>query len=424
MTTADRGTVGDVVLRRNRSFVCRVTPDGLGSGEYTVTAALPKTPLSVTHRALVLAAVDERWGQPQCVEGLVNTLGWEDGAHVSRDGNYLFIHYIAQSASCMIEGKIEAFKKAKGPWTAPARPDFPAAARIASNGTIRNAAPALGLDEAKIKELGLKLLAQATYGFKRQHNGEFAEPFLVEIAGNDGSIALMGPVLIRDAHGRDALLFCWDDPRIDKGLRSGMDHWLAPLANGRHNVLGRYAKPWPAIKDLTAEIIGGEPLPKQQGNPGPYVDSSGRVVQIWYDDETVPEEKRDVIVRVLRPDGKFPKGPWHTPVVLPPPVNLPNIGEIQPVFDGKEVTLRRGHEIVSIPFIGKGADALANSQAWGRARRDLVAEPDKFSQRGPIISLGEPSKAVRNGRTTLFFVYALRRDDGLLDLNVGYVEQR
>ncbi len=420
---SNRGKIGVVTSRGNGVFAGRITPDDLGSGEYTVTATIPATGLTVKRTALVLAAVDDRWGQPQRLEGLVNTLGWEDGAHVSRDGNWLFIQYIAQSPSCLIEGNTKAFKTARGPWTGPARPDFPAASRIARDGTIRNAAPSLGLDETMTAKLGLKLVAQAVYGFKRQPNGAFAEPFLIDLAGNDGSITVTGPVLVPDAQGRDALLFCWEDPRIDKKLNADWDHWVAPLTLGKHNVFGRYTRPWPTIKDWTPVLVGGKPLPGRQGNPGPYIGKTGRVEQIWYDDESLPEEKRDVMVRVLKPGGRFPEGPWQDPLVLPAPVNEPNVGEIQPVFDGAEVTLRRGHEIVSIPFHGKGAGDLANPRAWGVARRDLVAEPQKFSWRGPIITLGEPSKAVRNGRTTLYFVYAIRGNDGLLDMNVGFVEQ-
>jgi hypothetical protein len=420
---SSRGKTAPMLARGPGVYSVRITPDALGSGEYTVTAAIPGARLSATRTALVMAAVDDRWGQPQRVEGLVNTPGWEDGAHISRDGEWLFVQYVAQSPSCLIEGNVQAFKKARGPWTGPARPNFPAASRISADGTIRNAAPSLGLNEAVTAMLGLKLVAQAVYGFKRQPNGDFAEPFLIDLAGNDGAITVTGPVLVPDAGGHDALLFAWEDPRLDKSLHADWDHWVAPVVLGKRNVLGRYERPWPTIKDWTPVLVGGKPLPGRQGNPGPYVDSSGQVVQIWYDDETLPDDKRDVLVRVLKPGGRFPEGPWRDPLILPPPVNEPNVGEIQPVFDGKEVTLRRGHAIVSIPFHGKGPEDLANPRAWGKARNDLVAEPLKFAQRGPIISLGEPSKAVRKGRTSLYFVYALRGDDGLLDMNVGFVEE-
>lgn len=422
--SASRGKLGAIATRGNGVFAARVAPDALGSGEYTVTATHTTTGLTVQRTALVLAAVDERWGQPQRVEGLVNSPGWEDGAHVSRDGNWLFVHYLAQSGSCLIEGNAEAFKKARGPWTGPVRPHFPAASRIAKDGAIRNAVPSLGLDEKLTAKLGLKLVAQTVYGFKRQPDGSFAEPFHIEFGGNDGSISAFGPVLVPDARGHDALLFCWEDNRLDKSLNAEWDHWVAPLTLGKDNVLGHYVQPWPAVKDWKAVLVGDKPLAGRQGNPGPYVGGSGRVEQIWYDDETLPEEKRVISVRVLKPDGMFPQGPWQDPIVLPAPVNEPKVGQIQPVFDGKEVTLMRNHEIVSIPFNGKGSLDLASPRAWGPARRDLVPEWRKLAQRGPIVTLGEPSKADRDGRTTLYFVYAVRGDDGLLDLNVGFVEQR
>ena len=38
--------------------------------------------------------------------------------------------------------------------------------------------------------------------------------------------------------------------------------------------------------------------------------------------------------------------------------------------------------------------------------------------------VGEPTKSTLNGRTQLYFVYGVRRANGLLDLNVGMVETR
>ena len=80
------------------------SPDRLRTGEYSIVASLSGAAAAEWRgTAIVLDEVAPRWGQPRKVAGLVNTSGWEDSAHVTRDGEYLFVVYIAVSPSCVFE---------------------------------------------------------------------------------------------------------------------------------------------------------------------------------------------------------------------------------------------------------------------------------------------------------------------------------
>jgi hypothetical protein len=84
------GSVSAVRDNHDGTYEFTVTPTT--TGVYPVTVSYGG--VSVRRDALVLAAVGTGVGQPLAVPGTyVNSAGYEDGATITPDGNYLFVQY-------------------------------------------------------------------------------------------------------------------------------------------------------------------------------------------------------------------------------------------------------------------------------------------------------------------------------------------
>jgi hypothetical protein len=407
--TSTRGSVGAVSDDGGGAYRATVSPDTQGSGEYVVSASAGGA--NVTRTAVVLGGVGDRWGQPQAFAGLVNTPAWEDSTCISPDGEWLVIEYLPVTISCLISSgdpSSPECAKARGPWTAPGRPDMPGAERIAADGTITNGCPSLSFPNAPFP-----VPPQALYGFHRQPDGSFAEPFVIKIDGADGCVSAFGPSLLPPAAGKSTLVFAFDDPRDSGSSDSHADLFTTELAFGTPTTLATFSQGGTQL-DMNATPLGIPSAP-HQGNPNVWSDGAGNVLGVLYDDESVPSADQDIWTQALT--GTFPAGPWDPPEKLPPPLAEPGAQDYQPFFDGSEAFWSRGASIASSTYAGGG---LTNPGAWGPANTELAPGAGKAT--GSVVALGEPTRATQSGRDLLSFVYVLVAPDGTLDINAGFVE--
>jgi hypothetical protein len=200
-----------------------VTPDR--TGEYRLDITFEGQVL--TRTALVLGEVDGAWGQPMAVEGLVNTPGYEDGVTITPDGEYLFVQYGPWRFSA-----VELFKTSRaaggaggdrlvpstfnhpwidttiGPTGAPERPGL-FDGRFSGTALLHNS------NLWGIPIDGTSNFAAITmfYGFKRQPDGSYREPFY--LAFEDENDAIMNPFGLSfrmDGGDQATVLFSLDDP--------------------------------------------------------------------------------------------------------------------------------------------------------------------------------------------------------------------
>ncbi len=414
--TSSRGVVGLITNFGDGSYECAITPDEEGSGEYMVAASSGEA--TVNRTALVLRYVGDRWNQPQMIGDPVSTPAWEDSVAITPNGQWLFVMYITVPLDCAFTGwnrDDPLCRTAIGPWAAPARPDMFGANRISSDGTIHHGCPTTGLDP-----MPFAVPPMALYGFHREADGVFGDPFVVGYEGMDGCGAPYGPTFLPPDQEQATMVFAYDDPHdLEDPEDMGSDLYAVDLTLGQKTILGKYRKVEGEVvmKDFLTERLGLDPR-GHQGNPHLYYDESGAVKQIWIDDESVADEDRQIYAYIL--NGEFPTGPWSDRLILPSPLNSDGVEEIQPIFDGHEAIVRRGDDIVSFSF---GGTDIFDTLSWGNEAVELSPEGWSGMEVGSIITLGEPTKAAVDGREELYFVYAVIANDGTLNLNVGWVPE-
>ena len=407
---SSRGTVGAVTDQGDGTYRAAVTRDALDTGEYVVTAAAPAWGAQVSRTSIVLKEVGTRWGQPEAFAGFINTPAWEDSLAISPDGEWVILEYIPVSITCILahfdEPTHPSCAKAVGPWQAPERPGMPGATRIAADGTIHHGCPALGLDPTPFAAP-----PQSLFGFHRQSDGSFAEPFAIGIDNVDGCVSAFGPSMLAPSGGKVPFVFAFDNP-VDGDPPAGTqaDVFFTQLELGKPSFLGVYAA---GKMSMNATSLGF-PTAGQQGNPHYY--GSGSTTQIWVDDESSAE--KDLGVYEL--SGSFPGGPWTGPTKLPSPLGDPGKEDIQPFYDGKEAIWTRDLTIVSSAHSGGPVTAVGS---WSAPSTELRGDPASSATQA-VVGVGEPTKATRNGRQVLAFVYVMHAPNGDVDINAGFVEEQ
>jgi hypothetical protein len=366
--------------------------------------------LSVQKTALVFSILDEKWDQPEAVEGLVNTPGWEDSAEISPDGEWLIVStYSPIDIICclfgcgpyMRVGDPEAFycDTPLGPSNAPERPEMPGAERVEEDHII-DTCPALGIDE---EQPFVPLFPVSAYGFRRQADDSFAEPFPVAFGMDGFSTAPFGINFAATPVGDQAqLIFAFDDPLID-GLDN--DLFVSDVTLGAPVSFGEYsaASGEPAAVTFLAQNI--DPQPFQQGNPNFF---NGR---LWFDQEA--EDEQDI--KFIDITGALPGTPSE---VKTAGFSEPGTEELQPYQDGDTLYFTRDLKVSSIPFSG-GDPSQPGS--FGEVVTEVGASSLPRSEH--IFATGEPSIARINGETWLYFVYVVTTNTGF-NANVGRVKQR
>lgn len=427
--TVPRGTRSAITDGGDGSYAWTVTP--ASSGIFPVTVALDD--ISVTREALVMATVADGLGQPMLVAGDVNTEGYEDGATISPDGRYLFVQYgplyfsgIFNHASICAEagwsmydlttcpGKTdsELVFQTIGPYANAQRPLFPTA------GIVDGMLSHLAITIPTVIN-GLVRFPTVFYGFRRQADGSFREPFKVafdDAYGTNGPFGLSFQML-DDTHAR--FLVAWDNYFNSLGDdKPDIYHGLITMDTTTN--LGDVVYTGQYFESIDPHIapVGFDSHAGVQGNPHLYYDATGTVQSIWTDDEQI---SHDLTVYRLS-SGSFPDGSWD-PVTLPAKINTA-ANESQPFFTGSHLILNRDVSIVAHAYLGSGGHDYHLDSSWGDAVT-LLASGD-LAEHG-LFGVGEPTVARFEGKTYLYFIYVENRSirpSGRFDMDLGaaYVE--
>ncbi len=462
--TLGRGSQGGVTDMANGDYQFTVTPTQ--TGEHAVTVV--SNSASITRTALVLFNVDAGWEQPMSVSGLVNTEGYEDGVTISPDGEYLFVQtspnyfsaffvYNAPVAMGGCGGDLLVppcahpyIDTLAGPYTAPERPGY-FDGRFNGN-LMRHNSNLYGVADGQAP---IFAFASMFYGFKKQADGSFKQPFY--IAFEDENDAIMNPFGMSfrmNNDGTATMIFAFDDPALDQvqvdpdsngsfDVDSGFDVYTTDITLGQNNILGQYVPgvPVPAKGASFASTLvgfdaaGPDGMYGTQGNPHLYYLADGTIHSIWTDDEydlddMDPGNDADAgdLSVYVQTAGTFPAGTW-TKQGLPANINATG-DQIQPFFTGSGLFFTQDVDIMYSAY--SGTDTLAdyaNNAYWATPVKILEKDAGT-SPLGKIIAIGEPTIANVSGTEYLYFVYAyVRAVDGttnISDMNMqaGYIKKR
>ncbi len=410
--TAAGGTASEVTEKGAGDYVVTVTPTAM---DREVQIQADAGGVHAEKTAIVLTSVDDGWEQAEAIDGLVNTPGWEDGASVSADGEWLLVGtYVPLDVlTCLaLDGGVPdspSCNTVLGPYTAPERPDMLGAERIVSPTKIKQACPDLGFP-ADGGETPFAVPPVAAYGFHRQTDGSYAEPFVIGFAA-DGCLgpygfSFAGPIA-GDAAG---VLFANDDPLTSGAADTANDlHW-APLTLGKKNILATYSYDGAKVNVSDALAVRLD-LPDLAGTQGNVNLSGGR---LWWDDESAPGPDRQLYVADVT--GDLPEGPIAPAQVVG--ASRPGVEDIQPALDGAALYWMGEGQIVTSDLT-TGADPAAPA-SWSSAKVILGhgASPD-----AGVVALGEPTVAHAGAETWLYFVYIKKTATGY-DANVGRIRRR
>lgn len=462
--TAERGTLGAITEAEPGVYIAQITPDATGEHGFVVELGDER----IERRAIVFAQVDGALGQPMSVEGLVNTPGYEDGVTITPDGRYLFVQtgpvhfsglfYFQSPVGC--DGNRLTPTPCMHPWIdqtigayqAPERPGF-FRGRIAQDGTLRHNSALYQVGDNVAPNFAPMTMF---YGFERQADGSFAQPFWVAFEDEqDAIINPFGLSFVMTGPDRATMLVAHrdidtTDPPIVRDVDldgdnmateqapSGWDIYTREITFGQNTVLGSYipgAQPLEITRmSLNVQRVGFDPNGPDghfgsQGNPHLH-EREGRIHSIWTDDEfdSAPngpshEDYEDLTVYIN--EGTFPQGPW-TRVTLPATINTAG-QEIQPFFTGEGLVYTQDVNIVYSAYTGPHtAQGYADAANWS----DPVVLLRKDDDASGIIAVGEPTVAVLEGRTLIYFVYGhVRGRDPMtnlpdIDMQAGWVELR
>lgn len=407
----------------------------LGAGRY-LAFVLPYAPSGhvrlvtsgggkvLPHTALMLPQLAETWGLAEPVPGLVNTPGYEDSAEVSPDGEWLLVSdYSPVDLVCCLIGTCGATPAPRldpagahcntslGPTTGSARPRLPGLSRVISPTVIHDEAPSIGYDMPDGVDLPVALPPLTGYGFRRQADGSFRQPFLlgfkVDGVSTPFGYTFAGPVVGSSA----TLVFAYDDLRNVRGdyePSTGVDVFRDPVTLGVDHNFGTFSVDAQG-RPVTDRFPTAIPLPDRAGQQGnPAVSSDG----LWFDTEN---EAEDLFFAAGNPLGS---ATLAAPVKVALSQSVRH--ETQPyLHQGRLYFAADQAAILSSARAPGGNPALATT--WGAERLELAAEVS--TRVGAVIAIGEPSLSVRGGVSSLYFIYALKTATGL-DLNVGRVAAR
>jgi hypothetical protein len=419
--TSTRGTVSALTLRSDGKQEATVTPDAQKSGEYTVTlsATVAGSNVSVVHTAIVMDQVASGWGQPFSIDGLVNTGGTQDSMAVSPDGQYLFLQYYPVTLTCLLpipgfpmgDPNSTLCQTPLGPVTAPQRPNMPGASRVTT--TVHHGCPSLNFDPSPFPVPPIAL-----YGFHRQADGSYAEPFVFTFTNSDGCIAPWGPSVKSNGDGTYRMFMAFNDPR-NSGTASDFAHiYDYNFAPGATQTLGNASYSGGvqiANFVLNKATVAGTDI--HRGNPHVYYNGDTPSL-LFYDDETVASASQYIHI------SNWNGSSWDAPVALNfSPFNTTGSGDTQPYFDGTQLILRNGLVLLSYPYLGATFDSatLGNPASWGAPTTMLA--PSASSTTGNVVVVGEPTIATINGVQVLYFVYAIYQADGSVNIRAGYVRK-
>jgi hypothetical protein len=288
-------TVTDLGAGRYVSNVTPATP----SGEVRFVASVSNSDAGASRTAVVLPTIDPQWDQPESVGGLVNTPGTEDSSTISPDGQWLIVgtYSPVDILSCHLgfgsgpaDGRNAACQTSLGPISGPARPRMPGASRVVSPTRILQNAPSLcvtapdgGNVELPLPDGGtfvLNLSPTTAYGFRRQPDGTFAEPFVLQFASDGVGVPFCFSFLGSPAQNVATLLYAnrphQPDDRRDSSVaraadaRPGRQPRQLLVCRQHGDLLGQQHLPAPGQPDDSAggQHLGRRRVPRQRRRVG------------------------------------------------------------------------------------------------------------------------------------------------------------
>ena len=413
--TIPKGTSTPTVDAGDGTYSCTVTPTSTGT--YPITASVGGAVL--TRKAVVLDTYMAGIGQPMAIPGdYVNTDGYEDGVTITPDGQYLFVQYgpfymsgilnfltICSSSSysagydlntCSGRTNSSLVFNTIGPTAGPYRPGYVTTNIV--NGQLRH----LPLVTISGVANGIVGFPTMFYGFKRQADGTFAEPFT--LAFNDPK-NIQGPFGLSfkmNGDGTGTYVVAWNNYLNDPGGDHKPDIYTGSLTFGQNTSMGTVTYSGDTYTAITPNVSLVN-FPSQvgvQGNPHLFYDTNGNVKSIWTDDEQV---SNDLTVYRLT-SGTMTTGTWVKDT-LPSVINTAS-QESQPFFTGDKLIMRRDSNIVYHayqPTNGSCASGFTDATCWGA--QTIMLGTNANTAVGQIVTVGEPTIASYNGKKYLYFVY-------------------
>lgn len=404
LTATAGSSVGAIADQGNGHYTAEVTPT-IASGDVELTVTALGAELRRT--AIVLPTIDAAWGQPERVPGLVNTAGYEDSAEISPDGRWLLVSSyspvdlicclgaiptICTNASTAADPASVACNTSLGPYAAPARPDLPGAERITSATNIHDELPRLGLDQPAGTDLPFPVPPLAAYGFVRQDDGSYGEPFSIAFEADGMTGAPFGLTFAAPPTGTEAtLVYAWDDHRTDGDANTFNDLYRASVTLGARVIFGTFTA---GVLDIEPTHVPLASHAGWQGNPGVAADG------IFFDAE---QGDNDIHFAPGDPLGGDPLAAAVT-------VGISTAAaEYQPfVHDDRLYYARDFNEIRSAR---REAGDVSLSTTWTGDHAELGL--DGANDVGRVLAIGEPSIAVTSSGTELYFVYGQRSATGI-----------
>jgi hypothetical protein len=379
----------------------------------------------------VLTSVGDDWDQPIAIGGLVNTAGTEDSSTISPDGEWLIVGtYEPIDTLCCVfhcgdgppDGRNSACQNVIGPYSAPARPNMPGAERILSPSRIVQASSRMCITSPDGGDFTLDfpdggtlvptISVNGAYGFHRQPDGTFADPFLVGFqddgfGGGPFCFSFVSPVTA----GKADVVFAYK--REDDFVNQAHHPTATTLTLGADNVLGTYSCD-AGVVDYEPGAISELPVSPQSQNAGNTSEAAG---YLWSDDEN--QNPAVTIEARMLGDGGI--APWTT---LALPVTADD--RRQPVLRNGRIYYYRNATVTSVSWNNGDPSSAAS---FGAPVTELTGETIPAAgplmlPAGTVTALGQPTFAVRpDGSTEMVFVYYKRTATGF-DGQIGRVPTR
>ncbi len=404
------GTAADVVEQEPGVYRAELVP---ASQRTLLPVQVSMGDVTVERTALVLVDIDERWGQPELVPGLVNTPAYEDSSDISPDGEWLIVSNYSpiDLLGCLIaqdpdvpDSSLPPCNDVLGPIDAPERPDLAGRERVLSPTEILHAIPRLGITQEIIGNAPLPPVGG--YGFRRQPDGTFAEPFAIAYDAHGITGAPFGFDFVGAPDGDDVqVVFAWLDPSAPA---TDGDLITATLELGVVNDLGALTGTFPDLALEPPAVRLQQPsFDDLQSNPCVVADG------VYFDQHDASDREFDILYYPGAIDG--PLGPQGT-VAL----SQPDRAEYQPhEHDGRLYFVTEFERMLSAER--KGGGDPTDPATWGAERVELSIASAAFE--GTVVSLGEPSLGTHDGTTWMYFIYGTA-DGTSFDAGVARVPLR
>lgn len=458
-TTLSKGSLSAWSQTSSSTIEATVTPNAVTpTGKYKITIQTSDGETYV-RTPVVLATVNNRWGQPELFGGSVNTIGWEDSpqAYVKKDFNgnetlYLAFVYMPIRFECVnvvpqgdpINNNF--CKKVEGPYLAPERPSMNIASFVAADGTIDHSLPNLIAPGV----IGAAKLGTTNYVFKIDGDGydgylgtPLNNPQVIKIQNDDGYSIPSGLSIFKN--GSNYSLIYHNDNFLDDvegcpgyGANTRQDAYIMNNYNfdATQVVLGQFNRVMPGGQFSNGSTnTGTNPCPElvlnnhvqngiqktgKQDNPTVYIPASGQPIAMW---DLEGDDVGYLEMAVLAVGGVFPTGPWNAvnglPILAAPAHNgFYQPEKSQPLMTATEFCTRNDSSIECTPYTGN--PTLAAS--YGATVTQLAGVGFASASAGQITAVGEPALFTYKGQNCMSFVLAEQVDTPEhLDLGIGWV---